>query len=235
MGADNFYYYDGSRPVEIGTPIKDWFFARLNLDFAYLSEAVKDDVNNLIYFFYPSTSSTTGALDSCVVYNYRADKWGIYDQAIESSTSYVSGGLTYAGLEAAYATYSAIPTISYGSPFWFAGALQVAVFDTSHVLYSLVGPSGVSSMTTGDIGDDEYEMLISRIRPRYLTAPTSASLVNYYRQNLGDSLTTDMTVTRTNGTFDFMRSARWHRVKIEDTGTSEVPAIDIEAEKNGLE
>lgn len=235
MGANNFYYYDGSRPIEIGTPIKEWFFARLNLDFANLCEALHDDVNNLIYFFYPSVNNSAGTLDGCVVYNYRADKWGVYDQSIETSTTYVSGGLTYAGLESSYATYSAIPGVSYGSPFWYEGSRQPAIFNTSHVLQSLTGASSTSSMTTGDIGDDETEILLHRVRPRYLTAPTSASMVNYYRQNLGDTLTTDATTTRTNGTFDLMRTARWHRVKIEDTGNSEVPALDIEVVKEGLE
>ena len=235
MGADNFYYFDGSRPVEIGTPIREWFFAQLNLSYSYLSEAVVDDVNGLIYFFYPSVSSPTGALDSCVVYNYKSDKWGRYDQTIETSTNYVSGGMTYATFTATYASYGAVPSVSYGSPIWFTGARQVAVFNSSHVLQSLTGASGTSSMTTGDIGDDENEMLLSRVRPRYLIAPSSATLVNYYRQNLGDSLTTDMTVARSNGTFDFMRSARWHRFKIEDASGSEIPAIDIEAVKDGLE
>lgn len=235
MGADNFYYFDGSRPVEIGTPIKNWFYARLNRDFAYLSEALKDDVNSLIYFFYPTTSSSTGVLDACVVYNYRANKWGMYDQTIETGVTYVSGGLTYASLEASYATYTALPNISYGSPFWFAGALSPAVFNTSHVLQSFTGDAGVSSMTTGDIGDDEMEILVHRVRPRYLQAPTGATLYNYHRQNLGESLSSDMTVTRSNGTFDFMRSARWHRLKIEDTGNSEIPALDVDVEKDGLE
>ena len=235
MGADNFYYYDGSRPIEIGNPIKEWFFARLNSDFAYRSQAINDDVNSLIYFFYPSTASVTGTLDSCVVYNYKVDKWGVHNQTVEAAAISISDGLTYAQVEANYATYSAIPSISYGSPFWFSGARNVGIFNSSHVLQTLTGAAGESSMTTGDIGDDENEMLVHRVRPRYLTAPTSASLINYYRQNLGDSLTTDMTTAKAGGTFDFMRSARWHRLKITDTGNSEVPALDIEAVKDGLE
>ena len=235
MGPDNFYYYDGSRPVPIGTPVKDWFFGRLNQDFAYLSEALNDAVNSLIYFFYPSVNSASGALDSCVVYNYRADKWGVYDQDIEAAVQVTSGGLTYAGLESTYATYSAIPDVSYGSPFWFAGSKTPAVFDTSHVIKSLTGAAGVSSMTTGDLGDDSMNLLLSRVRPRYFTAPTSAMLTNYSRQNLGDTLTVGMTTSLADGKFDVLQSAKWHRVKVEDTGDSVVPALVVDLTEDGDE
>lgn len=235
IGADNFYYYDGSRPVPIGAPVKDWFFGRLNKDFAYLAEALVDGVNSLIYFFYPSTNSGSGALDSCIVYNYRADKWGIYDQNIEAAVDVIQGGLTYATLLSTYATYSAIPDISYGSPFWFAGSKSPAVFDTSHVIQALTGIAGDSSMTTGDIGDDSVNQLLSRVRARYLTAPDSATLTNYSRQNLGDPLTVGMTTSLADGKFDILQSAKWHRVKIEDTGDSVVPALVLNLTPDGDE
>jgi len=235
MGQDNFYYYDGAKPVPVGNPIKDWFFGRLNVDFSYLSVALRDTDNSLIYFFYPSTSSGTGALDSCVVYNYRADKWGVYDQDIEAALEYFTGGFTYATLQSTYSTYSGLPSISYGSPFWFAGSSFPAVFNTSHILQSLTGETSTSSMTTGDLGDDEKVLMASRVRPRYMTAPDSATLTNYHRMNLGDSLVTDMTVSLNNGKFDFMRSARWHRVKIDDTGDVETSALDVEAIEDGDE
>ncbi len=235
MGADNFYYYDGSRPVPIGTPVKNWFFGRLNKDFAYLSEALNDSVNSLIYFFYPSTNSPNGSLDSCVVYNYRADKWGVYDQDIEVAVEVTSGGLTYATLESTYSTYADIPDISYGSPFWFAGSKTPAIFDTSHIVQSLTGVAGVSSMTTGDLGDDSVNMLLRRVRPRYLTAPTSATMTNYSRQNLGDTLTVGVSTSLTEGKFDVLQSAKWHRVKVEDTGDSEVPALVVDLSQDGDE
>jgi len=235
MGQDNFYYYDGSKPVPIGNPLKEWVFNRLNVDFAYLSVALRDTDNSLIYFFYPSTSSATGALDSAVVYNYRADKWGVYDQQIEAALEYFTGGFTYATLQSTYSTYSGLPTISYGSPFWFAGSSFPSIFNTSHVLQSLTGAAGTSSLTTGDLGDDEKVLMASRVRPRYITAPTSSNLTNYYKMNTGDNLTTDGTVALSSGKFDFMRSARWHRVKIEDTGDSEISALDLEAVEDGDE
>lgn len=235
MGKSDFYYYDGSRPLPIGNPLKDWFFGRLNKSFAYRSVALHDPANALILFLYPSTSSSSGALDSGVVYNYRADRWGVYDLNVETAAQKQSGGFTYGTLESTYATYSAIPSVSYGSPFWFAGQPVPAIFNASHVLQTLNGAAGESSYTTGDLGLDEQVSLVSRVRPREVTAPSSAVMTNYYRQNLGDALTTGATTTKSSGKFDVLRSARWHRFKVTDQGESEVMALDVIADADGFE
>ena len=235
MGNDNFYLYDGSRPIPIGDDLKDWFFARLNTDFAYLSVAVHDALNSLVYFYYPSTSSPTGALDSCEVYNYRKNKWGVDDRTVEMASTYLQSGLTYASLEAAYATYGALPSISYGSPFWFAGKLVPAFFNSSHVAQTLTGTPGDSSYTTGDIGLDGRVSLLTRVRPRALTKPTTSQLTNSYRDSLGDSATNDTTVTLANNRFDVLRTARWHRLKVDDSGSSETAALDVEMQDDGTD
>lgn len=235
MASDDFYYFDGSRPVPIGSPVKTWFFERLNDNFSDKVAALHDPVKSLIYWFYPSTSSMDGSLNACIVYNYRADKWGVDDRDIELPILYISGGLTYGDFEGAYHTYADIPAIPYDSAYWYEGSRLAAYFDTSHVLQSLAGESLSSSFTTGDLGDDEQVLCTSRARPRYQVAPDSGTLTNYYRMNLGDTLTTGATTTFTNGKYDFMRSARWHRLKFDHTGDTELTAISVEYTLDGDE
>ena len=235
MGNDDFYYYDGSRPVPIGSPVKTWFFQRLNDGFSDKVAALHDPVKSLIFWFYPSTSSTDGSLNACIVYNYRADKWGVDDRDIEIPVLYISGGLTYGDLEAAYATYGDLPAIPYDSPYWYEGSRLGAYFNRSHVLQSLAGESASSSYTTGDLGDDEQVLMLSRVRPRYQTAPDSATMTNYYRMNLGDALTTGVTTTISDGKFDCLQSARWHRLKFDHTGDTELTANSAEYELDGSE
>ena len=43
----------------------------------------------------------------------------------------------------------------------------------------------------------------------------------------GDNLTTDNTSTESSGKFDVLRSARWHRVKLDFTGSVEITGMLI--------
>lgn len=237
QGPDNFYYYDGSKPIPIGNPVKDWFFSQLSGDFAYLSAASRDQTDSVIRFFYPSTSTTTwgGVLDKCIVANYRNNRWGVDDRSIEAIVEWESAGLTYAQLEALYATYADITPISYGSPFWYAGSPAPVIINSSHVAQSLTASAGETSFTTGDLGKDNVITLITRVRPRDVTKPTSSTLTNYYRDSLGDTATQDATTTLASNRYDVIRSARWHRFKKTDTGNGECLALDVEAQDDGSE
>jgi len=74
VGYENIYRFDGSRPVEIGTGIREWFFARLNKSYAHLIAGIHDRNTSTVWWWYPSGSNTT--LDSVLIYNYAADRWG---------------------------------------------------------------------------------------------------------------------------------------------------------------
>lgn len=230
MGYDDFYYFDGSRPVPVGSPVKEWFFNRVNRQYMHLSKGLHDPFNKRIYWYYPTTDST---LDSCIVYNYSSNKWGTDDRTIEACVDYLNAGETYATFEADYATYADEPSITYGSPFWNSATPIAAIFDTSHNLNTLTGTSSTSSFTIGDVGDDMMFYVVSRVKPRYLTRPTSATMTNYYRNELGDSLSTDATTVMSEGRFDILRSARWHRFKFDHTGDMEVTALNVAADMEG--
>jgi len=234
MGFDDFYSFDGSRPVSIAENwVKQTVFNELNKQYAESSMALRDPINNLVYFFYPVGGSTTP--DKCVVYNERTGKWGRDDRTVEAVVEYISAGVTYDDLGTLYSTYADLPNVSYDGSFWTSGFPTPAVFNTSHYLQTLNGTPGSSSITTGDIGDDDVETLVRRVKPRYLTAPSTASMVNYYRQNLGDSLTTDATTSQASSRFDVLREARWHRFRFDFTGSMEMTLLDYDLVPSGTE
>lgn len=222
MGTNDFYQFDGSRPLPIPNPLKETVYGEMNRSFAYLCIGVHDPVKSLVRFYYPSSTST---LDKCVVYNYKTGRWGRDDRSIEMALQYQSGGITYATIGSYYATYADLPSIAYDSSFWTAQNQIPAIFDTSHVLKSLNGQATASSLTTGDIGDDEVFSTLARIVPRWIQKPTSASMTHYYRDNSGDSLSTGETVAMdSSGRFDVMQESRWHRLTLDFTGPVELGA-----------
>ena len=235
MGEDDFYVYDGSRPVPIGTNrVKTHVFGQLVTSRFAACMALHDKKNSLVYFYYPSID--TQFPNSCVVYNYRTDKWGVDDRQIEATVEYVAPALTYDGLGGRYATYGDFPNVAYDAAFLGSTAVQPGVFNMSHMLKTLTGPASSTSLTTGDYGDDERFNTLTRIRPRFLTAPTTARLTNYYRDNTGAALQTDATTDLSSaGGFDVIRDARWHRLQMNFTGDWEMAGFHPDWEKSGSE
>ena len=216
VGPDDFYMFDGSRPVSIGAPLRKWFFARLSTKFRYKIAGLHDRANGRVWWFYPSSASSLGALDSAVVYDYRTQRWGVADRAVDMPVEVVLDGITYGNLGTLYSTYGSLPALSYGSPFWVSNAPIPAVIASDHKPYTLSGIPGAWSFKTGLQGDDTDVALVTRVNPRWITRPSSATLTNYYTMDEGVMVTTGVPITMSanSGQFDLLRAARWHQFVI---------------------
>lgn len=234
MGFDDFYTFDGSRPIPIGTPLKETVFNELNKSYTHVCMALHDAINSRIYFFYPTASSVNP--DKCVVYQYKTGKWGRDDRSVEAVAEYITQGLAWDDLGSSFSTWHDLPNLSYDSSFWTAGFPVPAIFNTSHRIQTLDGVTGATAFTTGDYGSDEIVILLSRVQPAYLTRPTSGTMTHYHKMSLGDSYTTGTTITMdSQGRFDLMSSARWHRMTFDFTGAVEIPAIRAELAFSGYQ
>lgn len=233
MGPDDFYIYDGAKPIPIGNKVKKAVFGELFGSRYYAAQALHDQKNNRVYFYYPTNDSVIP--NKCVVYNYRTNEWGSDDRQVEATTDYVSASVTYDGLGALYATYADFPVLGYDFAFAGSTSPRPAIFDSTHEIKTLTGPAGSSGFITGDYGDDAQFSTLTRIRPRFLQSPTSARLTNYYKSTSGGSLTADASTDLSSGKFDVLRDARWHRLQMEFTGDWEMSGFAPEWEVTGGE
>jgi hypothetical protein len=235
MGEDDFYVYDGSRPIPIGTNrVKQQVFGELLQSRSSACTALHDKKNSRVYFYYPQGDSANPG--RCVVYNYRTDKWGVDHRLVEATTDYVAPELSYDGLGSLYATYDSLPNLSYDTAFVGSSQVFPAIFNTSHMVKTLTGPAGTTSLTTGDFGQDERSSTLTKIRPRFITAPTTARMTNYFKVNSGDALTADAaTDLSSDKAFDVVRDARWHRLQFDFTGDWEMPGFSPSWEESGSE
>ncbi len=233
VGPDNFYLFDGSRPIPVGFDVKTYFFSNLNTSYAHKICILHDRAYARLYVYFPSGSSTT--LNNCLVYNYRTGKWGKDPRSIDFAMEFIPSGLTYADLGTYYSTYADLPSSSYDVAFLSGATVSPAIFNSSHKLQTMNGAASSGYMVTGDYGDDVNEVLLSRVKPKWLTKPTSATMTNYYRQSIGDSLTTDVTVNMSESRFDVLREARWHRVKINTVGDFELNMLSADYSTSGTE
>lgn len=234
IGNDDIYSYaNGSTPVSIGAPIKEWFFTDLDPSYTSLIKSSHDRVNSLVYFYYPRLGSS-GALTGCIVYNYKTNKWGVAHRSIECAVDYITGGYTYDTLPIIGLTWDDWPNVSYDSPYWTSGSRYTSYIGTNHTVYSLTGASVSSSFTTGSYGMESEYSLLRRVTLRYLTRPTTATMVNYYQDYLGDTWTTGATTTEASGRFDVLRAAPWHKVTFSFTGDVEFTAADADIKPAGV-
>lgn len=225
IGDFNIYKYDGTKPVEIGNNIKKWFFSNLNKPYKNLIRGLHQEDDSQVWFFYPSITSTTN--NSAIVYNYVTGTWGKCSIASECPVEYLSGLITYDGMGTVYSTWDDLPSLAYDSPFWLQTTQIPAIFDTAHTLKTLTGVSAGGSWVSGDMGDDSKFSTLTRTRPHFVMAPSSGTMTNYYRNNTGASLTIDQTTQFSNGKFDVIRSARWHRASYTFDGDFEVIGDEV--------
>jgi len=231
--AGDWYMFDGAKPVPLFAPCKAEVFGELNNKKEEECNATHDRINDLIYFYYPVGSNDYS--DKCVVYSYRQDRWGRDDREIHGAIEYISTGTTYGGVGALYSTYADLPNNTYGNAFLGDSQILPAVFNASDKIVTLTGTAGSSSFTSNEFGDDTMYTMLTRVKPRYLTAPSSAQMLNRYKYNIGDSFTDDTTTSETSERFDVMREARWHQCRFDYTGDVEIPMAKIDLMVSGDE
>lgn len=229
IGYEDFYYFDGTVPRPIENPVREWFFDNLNSTYRHLIVGHFDRIDATITWHFPSTTGG-GAVDTFISFNLKSGKWGKGSLTVQYAFERFQGGYTYDSLGTYFATYDDFPNVSYDSPFWLSYSPQHGIFNASHTLQTLTNPSASCSYTTGDGGIDGQMSLLSRVRPRFITVPTTATQINYYRNQLGAAKTTGATTTISSGKFDALRAARWHSVKHSFTGDMEVIGLDVDIE-----
>jgi hypothetical protein len=233
VGDDNFWLFDGARPVPIGDSVRQWFYDNSSPQYRYRTKCVFDRQNNRVWVFYPSTSAST--CDSALVYHVKTKQWGRSDRSVEAVLNYTAAGLTFDTWDSAGATYDALPDIPFDSQFWLAGGQALAAFNASHQLQNLTGSSASSGFTTGDAGDDDQYSLLTGIRLRFAPGykPTTASVQTYHKATSGDGYTTGPTATLNDGRFDVMTEDRWHKAAFSFTGPVRVTAGRAAVDRGG--
>jgi len=157
------------------------------------------------------------------------------DRQIEVPLEYVSPGITYDSLGGSYSTYDSLPSAPYDLAFLNSAQALPGVFDTTHLVKTLTGAAGNSSITTGDYGDDFRFSTLRRVKPRFLTAPSSGTMTNYYKNAEGDSLAVDVQTSMSSAQFDVMRDARWHRAMFSFSGDWEMSGLAVDVVPSGDE
>lgn len=229
VSADDFWLFDGTRPVSIGEGVvRAWFAENADPIYRFKTQATFDKKNSLVRVNFPSRTSG-GVIDRTLVYHTKRQRWGIADHVVQAPLAYITPGMTIDGMDALAATIDALPNVPLDSQFWMGGGQVPAYFDSNNLLVSLSGVSTDSSFTTGDLGDDDTVTMIDRFRVRFTSSPATAVATGLTKMNEGDALAVTSTNAINDGKFDLRQSGRFHRVRIDLTGDHKATAFDVKA------
>lgn len=145
---------------------------------------------------------------------------------MQAALLYSSGQITYDGLGALYSTYDSLPEIAYDSSFWLADTMAPAVIQ-GNVLKTVTGEPGPSWLVTGDVGDMDSYVFAKRLKPRFRQAPATATMTNFYREDLGDPRIQGATVPMQRRRFDFRRSSHWHSFRMSFPGRMAINGFSL--------
>lgn len=225
----DFWLFDGTRPVSIGEGIvRRWFLDNSNPVYRFMTQCSFDKPNGLVRVNFPSKTST-GVLDRTLVYHVKRQRWGVANQVVQAPLNYITPGVTIDGMDTIASTIDALPNVPVDSQFWMGGGQVPAYFNNVGQLVALSGVAGTSSLTTGDLGDDDAVTMIDRFRVRFSKSPATAAATGLIKMNEGDDLTEASASEINDGKFDLRQSARFHRIRVDMTGDMQATAFDVKA------
>jgi hypothetical protein len=233
VGEDNIYLFDGARPIPIAQDVRQWFIDNSSGTYRYRTVVMYDRDNNIIRIFFPQSASSDGTPDRCLVYHLLTQQWGRNDMSIEA-------GILFSAPTDTFDTGSGTFDADTGTFDDVAAGNKVPViFNTSHVLCLLSGTPGSSSITLHDVGDDTSVSHLTKAVLRYMTQPSSASVSAFSSMATGGSLTTgpvqsayDIPANGSNQ-FPLRQTGRWHRLKFNFTGNTQVVGYDAPLNQAG--
>jgi hypothetical protein len=232
VGRDNFYLLTASSAIPIGDGlVKRWFQRNADQMNLFKTICVYDNDNDRVSVFFQSTANSFR--DEVMVYQPKTKKWGRMTLSIESALVYISAGFTIDGLQTLSTTISGLPSIPFDSAYWSAGARSMSFFNTDHQLQNLSGEPGTSSLTTWEVGDDSKVTTVTRVKARFVRAPTSARCQMRYSMTIGSNFEAGSTSTMNDGKFDVRQTARWHKARLTMEGDHRISHVGADFRSSG--
>lgn len=221
MGPNGFYTYNGAQIQRL--PNAPWSVAKDLVKGLRTVRCVYDPIRRLVRWYLTSDALSDGKAYG-IALHLETGRWGRFQ---DNSNCVFNIAVDRVPTLTAFSAFQA------DSMPWTAQR-PVAVIDaTTNEVKTYSAAPAASSFTTGDIGSDDDVVAMTKARLRCLTSPTTSSMTHYHRMNLGDTLTTGETASRSDGKYDISHAARWHRLKFAQTGAYEVSGFSVEPVRSG--
>jgi hypothetical protein len=227
LSDDGFYMCDGVSVKPIGSEKIDRFFFRdVLLSEISTMSAASDPIRKLILWNYKASNGSWAQL----IYHWPSGKWSYGTADVDRVAEIASTGISLDSLD----PYGTVDTISraFDSRLWAGGKFLMAGIKANQVK-TFDGSNLTATITTGDLTLENYDSVISVVRPIVNGGSGSVSVCS--RDVLNENIQFGNTaVANTDGRCSVRSAGRWHRVKLTPTGnwTSAV-GLDIDLKPQG--
>lgn len=228
----DFYVTNGiNDPQPIGAGIKSTVLGSLDVTRTYKISSAYDYARGLIYWAYPSTSSSTGDADRILVYNPRTKQYTLIDLDVACLCNIHSSSTLLDAMDTLYPTLDAI-TIPFDSPFWKGSQVLFGGVTTGGKLFDFTGAALTGTIETGEIrGENANDRVaIQQVRP-WIASPAASSVSarigrrNSEIDSVSYSASRDM---QTSGRIPVSSSARLVRVELTTGQHSGLTGMDAD-------
>lgn len=233
LGEDGWKKTDGVNSASIGADRVDQWFKE-TADPVRLGEVrgVRDPVNGIAIWTFPSTSAPTGHTDSVLIYNYINDKWSYGALDAEFLYQNYSDTATLESLDS-YGSLDDLP-FSLDSKAFMGGVLQVGIFSPTHQQQNLTGTPLAATMTTAEIGGTR--MMVNGLRPLVDGAMPTCAVCTRDLQSAAITETACAAVSPFDGVAYTHLSTRYVRGKVSVAAGdvwNHCPAVELHYEDEG--
>lgn len=233
LSMNGIYVFTGTEAISIGEGVERFVINNINLPYSYLINTLHDPVNHLVYWFYPSTGSTT--IDKVLIYNYKAKKFTYGEIDIQSAFIMKSAAITLDDLDTYYSSLDDIP-YSLDSSRWTAGSKMIAGINPStSKVCTLTGDALEWDIETGEYGLTGQTIDIEGVRARVnlATGEVSSRVGGRYNEDEVRVYTEWATVNENTGIIDIRTSNRYLSVEVKGTNMDGIQDIEVDAYNAG--
>jgi hypothetical protein len=233
IGEDGFYRFDGSSSEAIGVDKVDkTFFSMLDQNYLTRVQGAVDPLNKIIFWLFPSTSSTNGVCDKIICYNWAFKRWSLINQEAEVLLRSSSFGFT---LDTMPGPLDSL-TIPLDSLAWTGGNFILSGFDNTHSLGYFNGSTLAATIETSESSPfGETIATVKNTRPLIDGGSPTVSMAARMRLKDTETYGAD-TAMNSVGTCPLRKTGRYIRALAKipaGSSWSHFQGINIDAEPNG--
>lgn len=227
----DIYVFDGATETAIGSGVRRKVLNEL--DTAYVNRITSsfDPYNRVIYWAYPTVSSSDGTPDKVLCLNIETKKFSWLDMDVQALFRLVTGGITMDNIDTIYTDIDQMPY--HMDSVRYKGSQEIQGCCSSGLISTLDGAVLTGEIITRELSSGEDVLMISRVRPN-ISDPGASSVTGYVGSRMrkaGTPSWSDGKLMNTSDNCDIRKSGRLLRVKVTTGGHSGFSSIDVDIKK----
>lgn len=236
MSSEGFYVLDaftGSSTPIGAEKVDRTVYGDLNQGFRERITTGVDFVKRLVFWSYPSTSSTNGTPDRLAIFNYATGKWSAADADVDLVGTTLSPGFSLESLNNVDDLDSLPYSLDSGA--WNSTDWLFSAIGTDFKLSYFDGAPMEATLDTVEFTTGPKRSIITNVTPIADTSDAVVSVASRERKGDGSSFGSESS-QQANGDCPLLSSGKFHKARLRipaDSFWTNAQGIDVESQPDG--